>query len=296
LRSIIPLLYYNPVKAIADPSFGADLKTGIDADIPIGFANLPEGKDEMHFETMRQWLNHCDTDKNHATCRPAPPQSFSSTGAPHKELPTRVIDVGVKGDPTVCLVATGPENTGEWVALSHQWGPGPHFSTTVHNLDKHLQGIPFDTLPATFRDAATVTRALGKRYLWIDSLCIVQGPGGDFSKEAKRMELVYSGANCVLAVNRAGSHYAGFLSPLKKRDCVTVTGREQNRSGASAPFYLCENIDDFDSHVLKTSLSSRGWVLQEHALARRTIFFTEHQTYWECGDGVRCETMMRMKK
>jgi hypothetical protein len=43
-------------------------------------------------------------------------------------------------------------------------------------------------------------------------------------------------------------------------------------------------------------LNKRGWVLQERALARRTIYFTARQTYWECGCGVRCETLTRLHK
>jgi hypothetical protein len=161
----------------------------------------------------------------------------------------------------------------------------------VDNLKSHLDdGIDFDMLPATFKDAVTVTRAVGCRYLWIDSLCIVQGPGGDFNEEAKRMPQVYSGAYCVLAASRADNHYAGFLHLRKDRAVVTL------RQGKSPPFYIAENIDDFNSHVLEGDLNRRGWVLQEHALARRTIFFTDYQTYFECGAGVRCETMMTMKK
>jgi len=135
-----------------------------------------------------------------------------------------------------------------------------------------------------------VTRHLGLQYLWIDSLCIVQGPGGDFSEEAKRMEHVYSGAHCVLAASRGVGHAAGFLNPRIKRDYVALC-----QDGATAPFYLTENIDDFNVHVLEGALNQRGWVFQEHALARRTIFFTDHQMYFECGAGVRCETMTLMK-
>lgn len=47
--------------------------------------------------------------------------------------------------------------------------------------------------------------------------------------------------------------------------------------------------------VLKGPLSQRGWMLQEHALSRRALFFTEKQTYWECGEGVMCQSMTRMK-
>jgi len=43
-------------------------------------------------------------------------------------------------------------------------------------------------------------------------------------------------------------------------------------------------------------MNKRGWVLQERALACRTIYFTAQQTYWECGGGVRCETLTKMSK
>jgi hypothetical protein len=52
--------------------------------------------------------------------------------------------------------------------------------------------------------------------------------------------------------------------------------------------------NDFNRDVVLSPLNRRGWVLQEHALARRTIFFTENQMYWECGDGVRCETLGKL--
>ena len=61
-------------------------------------------------------------------------------------------------------------------------------------------------------------------------------------------------------------------------------------------FCVCEAIDDFYRDVDQGELNQRGWVLQERALSRRTIYFTETQSYWECGGGVRCETMTKMKK
>ncbi len=151
--------------------------------------------------------------------------------------------------------------------------------------------MSLDDLPATFRDAVLTTRALGMEHLWIDSICIIQGPDGDFHVQAKNMETVFSSAYCVLAASQADSQRSGFLKPRRKRDYVTL----RNGPGG-APFYICENIDDFNLHVLKGHLNKRGWVLQEHALARRTILFTEHQTYWECGHGVRCETLSQMSK
>lgn len=135
------------------------------------------------------------------------------------------------------------------------------------------------------------TRALGVRYLWIDSICIVQGSDGDFGAEAKRMERVFRGAYCVLAASCAVGQRSGFLKPRRERDYVPMWSKE-----GKGPFYVCENLDDFDTHALRGHLNSRGWVLQEHALARRTIFFTEHQMYLECGEGVQCETGTKMTK
>jgi hypothetical protein len=180
-------------------------------------------------------------------------------------LPTRLIDVGLSCDETVHLWETGPSDGGEWIALSHRWGRR-NFSTTSENLQQHIG-----------------------RYLWIDSLCIIQGDDGDFQTEAMRMADVYSGAYCVLAASCAADHYDGFLKARSPRQYVTIAHEGYN-------YYICETIDNFKKHVLDGALNLRGWVLQEHALARRTIFFTEHQTYFECRDGVRCESSTKLKK
>jgi hypothetical protein len=254
------------------------------SEFQMGFVGLPDAGGSTHLEVIKYWLSDCD--RNHA-CKPL---KHAIDGVKAR-LPTRLLDVGQDGDDTVRLWATTPKDSGEWIALSHRWG-FQHLSTTPETLQSHLDGIGLKTLPATFRDAVRVTRALGRRYLWIDSLCVVQGPGGDFNTEAKRMEDVYSGAYCVIAASCSANHFSGFLKQRKSRNYVGLC-----REGKSqTPFYVCQNIDNFKDHVLNGELNSRGWVLQEHALARRTLFFTEHQTYFECSSGVRCETSTKLSK
>lgn len=165
-----------------------------------------------------------------------------------------------------------------------------HFCTYRKNLAQHKNGIEVDTLPATFQDAVRVTRSLGHQYLWIDSICIVQGPDGDFNHEAKRMEDVYSQAYCVLVASAAHGQHDGFLRARKQRNYITF------HKDPLPPIYICEFIDNFQQDVLGSHLSTRGWAFQERVLAKRTIYFTEKQTYWECGRGVRCETMTTMHK
>lgn len=246
--------------------------------LQIGFPELPEAGSRAHLETLRRWLIHCD--QKHPDCR--------SVGKIC--LPTRLIDVGSRAMPTIRLYETQPDDCIEYFALSHPWGKPPHFCTTISNVNRYKQTIESCEIPATFKDAITITRNLGVRYLWIDSVCIIQGPGGDFSREAKRMEHVFSQAYCVLAASSARGQYDGFLKPRRRRNQVQLKG-----SGKSS-VYISEFIDDFDYFVLQSRLNQRGWVLQERALARRTIYFTSEQSFWECGRGVRCETQTKMNK
>ncbi|KAF5008603.1 hypothetical protein FDECE_5137 [Fusarium decemcellulare] len=257
------------------------LKTRTEAQ--IGKPQLPQAGTHAYFDIIKRWLRLCD--ENHPGCQ----VKAISDQRGETLLPTRLINVGKEGDGSVRLCETGHEGSWQYIALSHLWGAGPHFCTNRGNLDHHRRGIDIGALPATFRDAVMVTRSLGLQYLWIDSICIIQGPDGDFNTEAKRMETVFSSAYCVMASNRGTGHNSGFLQSRRQREYVTLS----KSNGES--LYVCENIDNFERHVLEGDLSKRGWVLQEHALARRTVFFTDEQTYWECGKGVRCETFTSMK-
>ncbi|KAG9498339.1 hypothetical protein J7337_011236 [Fusarium musae] len=259
-------------------------------DIHFGLPKLFQPNTALFYDLLRTWIQDCDM--HHPQCRPADRSRF--------QVPTRLIEVSqVDGGSSrvflrnavdaVCL--TGGEL--RYIALSHPWGNGEqhdHFCTTKDNLGSRLSaGIDLKDFPNTFRHAIEVTRALGIPYLWIDSLCIVQGPGGDFDTEAKRMETVFSSAYCVIAASRANGTSSGFLWERSEREVVRLDGYL-----AHDPVYVCEAIDNFQHDVIEGALNKRGWVLQERALAPRTIYFTENQTYWECGQGVRCETLARL--
>ncbi|CAM1505192.1 Fc.00g108290.m01.CDS01 [Cosmosporella sp. VM-42] len=257
--------------------------------IQIGLPQLPKPGSDQSLQIFRQWLKDCDD--NHTGCR------FVGEA----KLPTRLIDLGSLQSPILRLVKTadGVVRDSRYVALSHRWGDiKTHrpFCTRLkdmsgrgHDYESFKTAIPSADVPQTFRDVVEITRRLGIRYLWIDSLCIIQGDGGDFSTEAKRMENIFSCAYCVIAASRASNQAEGFLGERTPRQFLTI------QQDGSPPFYVCEAIDDFGHHVLDAALNRRGWVLQERALARRTIYFADAQTYFECGEGVRCETLVKMQ-
>jgi len=261
------------------------LKTGTTR-IQIGFSQLPEARSESHFKIIRQWLKNCD--ENH--------QAYKCHASNSTFLPTRLIDVGCNGSDSVRLYETQVTDSIRYLALSHAWGKKPpYFRTFKRDIEKYKEGIKIADLTTTFKDAVNVTRELGVQYLWIDSICIIQRDeldDGDFEQESARMEEIFSSAYCVLAASSAEGQSDGFLNEREGSDREFVTFDRQGQP----PFYICRFIDDFKEHVLEGPLNKRGWVMQERALARRTIYFTNKQTYWECGEGVRCETLTKMEK
>lgn len=272
----------------------ADTKN-ISANTQIGIPKLPSAEKPLFFKVQRRWLQDCD--KNHRDCRPNQDDRIPL----HARYPTRLIEVSTGKDSSeVRLCETrhvpdslkGGDKAIRYVALSHPWGDREthvHYCTTRSNLEDRMRQMSAEELPDTFRDAVRVTRELYVHYLWIDSLCIVQGEDGDFEDEAERMETVFSTAYCVIAASRATGTSDGFLGIRPERKVVTLR-EEPERS-----VFLCESIDDFQEDVIWGNLNKRGWVFQERALARRTIYFIETQMYWECGEGVRCETLTRMR-
>ncbi|KAM7215588.1 Heterokaryon incompatibility protein (HET) domain containing protein [Rhypophila decipiens] len=266
---------------------------------------LSRKKGSALFTLLTSWLTECD--QHHTCC------SRYQASCPPQPLPTRLLDVGqssrehqrypweekVRLCETADMIADQSCSAPHYIALSHPWGDGSkhnHFCTTTKNIAaRTAHGIWISELPKTLQDAVQVTRELGIRYIWIDTLCIIQGDDGDFDSEARRMELVYSMAYCVIAASCATGTSSGFLKRRPHREYAVIPTETNKYKGRSSPIlYLCDAIDDFQRDVLESDLNKRGWVLQERALARRTIFFTEKQVYFECGDGVRCETMTKM--
>ncbi|KAH7394716.1 heterokaryon incompatibility protein-domain-containing protein [Pyrenochaeta sp. MPI-SDFR-AT-0127] len=256
--------------------------------LQLGFPVLPEARGLIHFELLREWLQFCDHDTNH--------QRFGCGRNSNTVLPTRVVDVSNdKGPDFLSLYCSKKREKGEYIALSHCWGKlkeedKAKFCTSPSNFHDRCRGFNMNDLPQTFKDAVTVTRELGKRYLWIDSLCIIQDDPNDWAIESKRMEAVFSNAYCTIAASSAADSTVGFLRRRQLRQYIEVANSAQGR------IYICEAIDDDFFHDVEESLlSRRAWVLQERALSRRTVYFTASQLYWECGDGVRSETLTHMR-
>ncbi|RII05132.1 Heterokaryon incompatibility [Alternaria sp. MG1] len=212
------------------------------------------------------------------------------------ELHRKPVAKGTHADPELlCLCLPEEANGVKYTALSHRWGndppskDNPRYCTTDGNIAARLNSFSLSELPKTFRDAVRVTRELGIEYLWIDSLCIIQWNAEDWKREAGRMEDVFALAHCTLAATSAVDSKAGFLARNTSNEYVRV----QDATGNEV--CVCTHMDDFENDVEEAELNNRAWVMQERVLAKRTIHFSDNQTYWECGEGVYCENLTKME-
>jgi hypothetical protein len=127
-------------------------------------------------------------------------------------LPTRVIDVGDNEGKTPFLYISSQER-GRYLALSYRWGKDSFIRTTKSNTAMLEMRLEMSILPKSFRDAIEITRALGVKYICIDSLCVVQDDMKDWEVESSRMATVYLDAYLVLAASQSESASGVLLDP-----------------------------------------------------------------------------------
>jgi hypothetical protein len=149
------------------------------------------------------------------TCKSSHGEQYAARKSDFR--PTRLIDIGPPtmkpeqaSPPTnVRLVHTNSLEKYDqmpYVTLSHCWEEGAFATLTTTNLDKFAgEGIPWMEIcrNKNFADAVRVAQRLGIRYIWIDSLCIIQeGDGGrDWRDEAPLMYEVCRSALCNIAAS-----------------------------------------------------------------------------------------------
>lgn len=155
-----------------------------------------------------------------------------------------------------------------------------------------MQGIAFRDLPKTFREAIILARHLQLRYLWIDSLCIIQDSAEDWAEESAQMELVYRNLVCNIAAAAAANSEEGCFvnrDPKFAQACrlhiFTASHRELNTNIYDPILRPTYGV----GHPLSDSpLNKRAWVLQEQYLSKRIIYCTRNQLLWKCGSLASC--------
>ncbi|KAK1985878.1 heterokaryon incompatibility protein [Colletotrichum cereale] len=248
---------------------------------------------------MRAWVDDCVN--HHPECT----RHHSSRDF----VPTRVLDVGAPEDDAawppshVRVVDTRADPIrAPYLTLSHCWGDGAFVQLTKDNLAAFTtRGVPWEDdsdggggrgicSNATFAQALRVVRQLGQRYVWIDSLCIIQGKGpegphvDDWDAEAPLMHKVYRNSFCNIAAADSRNHTEGLFRPRRPSGFAPVhyaARAAPSRVFGDTVWRVLEH-DHWDRGLLSRHLYTRGWVFQERLLSPRLLHFGAGQVFWDC--------------
>ncbi|KAI8277465.1 hypothetical protein K4K56_000586 [Colletotrichum sp. SAR 10_98] len=150
-----------------------------------------------------------------------------------------------------------------YIALSYCWGGDQRVKLRQANIDKWREGLPYESLPQTIKDAITVT----------DS-------DDDKAQEISRMGDIYEQAHFTITAARAKMVEEGFL---------------HSRSIAGERGFRISYISgdgDLGSVVFWTGRANgepeptetRAWCFQESILSPRVLYFGTHNSKWICAE------------
>jgi hypothetical protein len=102
-----------------------------------------------------------------------------------------------------------------YIALSYTWGKvTPPFQTKTDNIRNLLVsgGLRkwMNDIPRTIRDAINLVVDLGERYLWVDSLCIIQDTDRSWALNSRVMDVVYGKAYLTICAADGNNSNAGL--------------------------------------------------------------------------------------
>ncbi|KAI9767171.1 MAG: hypothetical protein M1839_004607 [Geoglossum umbratile] len=235
----------------------------------------------QHITAIKGWIKDCES---HPRCGLENNLGGVNGDVLQPVLPTRCLEVTSK---SFILRETGHLH-GSFVILSHRWTEETEqCRTTVNNYQDRLRGHGLD-FTSTFRDAIDVTIELGYRYIWIDSICIIQ-KGDDYAdwrRETLKMAQYYkTAALTIFAVvpRDKGGIFRSREIPFKQSIRMTFRDSQGIQKGH---FYVLDRPTDwrseFQTSVRHSPLLQRGWILQEWFLSRRIVYFTLSGIFFEC--------------
>ncbi|KAK8127295.1 HET domain-containing protein [Apiospora sp. TS-2023a] len=231
--------------------------------------------DDGSIQTARDWIRLCDT--THDACR-----ANETT-----KLPKRVLDcveIVKDGEPGIRLIED-QDISAPYACLSHCWGKTPMpVLTKTGTLSDNLDFIAWSSLPKTFRDAVTITLELGLRYIWIDSLCIIQDSDTDWQTESSKMADIYrNGYITIAAVSSPDSKGGCFPSNPIGDICLDLPLKD----GLIAKLAVREKSTE--DLARQKPLLTRAWVYQERMLSRRTLLCHHRELQFECRTQSICQ-------
>lgn len=274
----------------------------------------PEPGSQESIRTIQDFMHQCR--RNHEFCN-----KVESHLCQIRRLPKRVVEVGPEDNTSIRVYEHDYDKQmikKPYVALSHSWGRTKHTELNNDNHTERCKNIPYAELPILYKDAIDITRRFGIAYIWIDSLCIIQGDDADFFDQGAKMALIYEGAEFVLAAasspngdttlcntriplvtihGQTGSG-EGFTIFAREACSHSVLGDDNAYARASKNVKRCilnwdvDGTQDpgfHDAIFDNYPLHYRAWCLQERILGSKVLHFAKSELLFECLTSLACE-------
>jgi hypothetical protein len=223
---------------------------------------------------VQQWLEECTT--KHPKRERLRDKAW---------FPSRLLDLRATDSDAIRLLDTSKAPPiGPYMTLSHSWGGAPIAQLERSNSDDFERHMLLESFPKTFREAIAVVRSLDVRYLWIDSLCIIQDAPDDWVHQASLMSQVYRNALCNIGATASADSHGGLF---RQRDPSLIATCRIEVQGQAHEIIWEDGMNiDADS---SSPLLRRAWVAQERWLCPRMLHFAAEQIHWECRTYRACE-------
>ena len=235
------------------------------------------------------WIRECEA--NHAySCQNRQPLGGASR-------PKRLIDVSDEG--RLKLHESLPDDDEPYITLSYCWGGPQQFYLTKGTYKAKIDGFHLSDLPLSLRDAVKVTQTLEIKYLWVDSVCIIQDDEGDMRSEIANMINIYRNTYLTICAANAESVNHGFLRdiadsetglwrtliplafPVVNDQAKSISDAFQQPRSVFGTIWLMDEAPDM-ANTFRNPTSRRGWCLQELLLSPRILNYGRWPT-WRCG-------------
>jgi hypothetical protein len=117
------------------------------------------------------------------------------------------------------------------------------------------------------------------KYIWIDSLCIIQDSKEDWQKEANLMSMIYKSAWMNISADAGEDSRAGLFQETGPNERTWLRFRTD---GLNHDWTLTPSLDYFIMRIREAGSFSRAWIHRERQLSRRILHFTKYGMAWEC--------------
>ncbi|KAI9661044.1 MAG: hypothetical protein M1821_009371 [Bathelium mastoideum] len=193
----------------------------------------------------------------------------------------RVIDVQDER-----LVEVHPDTLPEYACLSYVWGEYRTIKLNSEDLKpfsaKGGLSQKHAAISKTIRAAMEVVRAIGKRFLWVDSLCIQQDDDNEKKRQIAQMDRIYGHAVVTIVAADGHSADSGLLGITYSRTVDQIAEEVKDGVNVLIPLNIKEQLNPWNT---------RAWTLQEKLLSRRLLVFSGGHMVWHCRQGVAREDM-----